>query len=129
MKLANAFGLGAALVALAATLALSPVAARAAEPRTLSGGVGVEGRAPHPDYSLKLVFAVKKGAYLADVGVKITSAKGATVLETTADGSWLFVDLAPGTYTVEATRKKTGDVVKAKVAVAKGKQTVHVMLF
>ncbi|MBL8385349.1 MAG: carboxypeptidase regulatory-like domain-containing protein [Burkholderiales bacterium] len=76
----------------------------------ISGGVGTaelerleQGR---KRYSLRVLTAAKgSGAYLADAVVKIVDAKGATVLETRADGPWLYVNLKLGEYKVTATYK------------------------
>ena len=44
-------------------------------------------------------------AYLADALVKVTDAAGRTVLETRADGPWLYVNLRQGDYRVLVTYK------------------------
>ena len=71
-----------------------------------SGGVGEKGMdditAVQQHYSLKLVFAKTNGEYQADVGVQISDHKGNTVVNTTAKGPVLLVNLAPGVYTVSA---------------------------
>lgn len=54
------------------------------------------------DFSLLVKTAAKAGNYLSDVNVKIVTAKGAPVFETTMNGPWLLVRLAPGTYTLNA---------------------------
>jgi hypothetical protein len=71
-------------------------------------------------FSLRVLTAAKgSGAFLADAMVKIVDASGKTVLETTADGPWLYVNLKPGDYKLtvtyrtqvkqQATRIHTGD--------------------
>ena len=74
----------------------------------VSGGVSFEElqalHARRDDYNLWLVTAAKRsGAYLADVRVKIIDAERRPVYEGLLDGPWLFIDLALGRYTVEAT--------------------------
>ena len=55
-------------------------------------------------YGLWVTTAAKgSGAFLSDVRLRITDATKAVVLDTTMTGPWLFVDLAPGRYTIEAT--------------------------
>jgi len=58
------------------------------------------------DFSLRILTAAKgSGAYLADALVKVTDAAGRTVLETRADGPWLYVNLKQGDYRVLVTYK------------------------
>ena len=94
--------LGALLVCLA-LLAMLPAALFAADVKTLSAGVGVEGREPHPEYSLLIIFANAKGQLVANVSVEVTESGGAVVLKTVSAGSWLFMGLEPGEYKVTAT--------------------------
>lgn len=73
----------------------------------VSGGIGADERAAMQErsgsYNLKLVFAERTtGSYLADVKVSIAGADGATVLETIADGPWLYARLPAGKYRVMA---------------------------
>lgn len=73
----------------------------------LCGGVGEEElsymKQQARDYDLMLTFAARDGSYLADVGVVINNAAGASVLQTRCDGPMLLVDLpADGTYRVHA---------------------------
>ena len=51
---------------------------------------------------MKLVFAAADGGFLGDVKVKIGDAKGDTVLQAHCLSPWLLVDLAPGSYKIEA---------------------------
>lgn len=72
--------------------------------RFVSGGVG----GPERDYldsiahqfDLQLRFATTEGAYLSDVRVVLQDASRRTVLDTVADGPFLYVDLPSGTYSV-----------------------------
>ena len=72
----------------------------------LSGGVGEDQadlmKAAASAYSLMLTFAGHSGAYLAEVKVTISDARGHTVLNTVSDGPILLVKLAPGSYRVMA---------------------------
>ena len=71
----------------------------------VSGGVGAgeeealvkqRGR-----YTLRVLTAASKsGAYLADAAIRIVDTGGKAVLEATADGPWLYVNLKPGDYKV-----------------------------
>lgn len=57
-------------------------------------------------FSLRLLTAAKgSGAYLSDALIKITDASGRTVLNTTADGPWVYVNLKLGDYKVTVTYK------------------------
>ncbi len=57
-------------------------------------------------FSLRVLTAAKgSGAYLADVLITITDAAGKTVLSTSADGPWLYVNLKLGDYKVTAMYK------------------------
>ena len=53
-------------------------------------------------YPVKLVFAAADGGFLGDVRVKISDGTDATVLQAHCLSPWLLVDLAPGSYKVEA---------------------------
>ena len=73
----------------------------------MSGGVGEESQqllsARASEFNLKLEFAMTSGAYLSDVKVTITDAKGKkTLLQAVSDGPWFLVKLPVGTYRVVA---------------------------
>jgi hypothetical protein len=96
------------------------------EPKTqgdvtfVSGGIGESElkamQAIKGDYNLNLLFAVKgTGQFIADVDVRIADAKGNTVVETVADGPYLFARLKPGKYIVTA--EKDGKVMRQKARV------------
>ncbi len=73
----------------------------------VSGGVGFEAlqalHARRDAYSFWVVTAAKRsGAYLADVRIKINDAENRLVFDSALDGPWLFIDLALGRYSVEA---------------------------
>lgn len=74
----------------------------------VSGGVSLEEvkslESQRLNYQLWLVTLDKvSGAWLAGAQVAIRDAKGALVLETKLDGPYLFVDLLPGRYSIDAT--------------------------
>jgi hypothetical protein len=54
-------------------------------------------------YDLKLVFALKSGAFMDNVKVAISDAKGNAVLETTSEGPWFLANLPAGKYRVIST--------------------------
>jgi hypothetical protein len=84
-----------------------------------TGGVSEEGRdnlrAIARDFNLKLVLATKSGAYLSDVGVVVSDARGQQVLAAKSDGPWFFAKLPPGHYNIEAS--SNGNVVRRDVDV------------
>ena len=53
-------------------------------------------------YNLKLVFAEKNGSFLSGVTVVVTSMKVGEILSMATDGPWLYIQLPPGTYGVQA---------------------------
>lgn len=76
----------------------------------VTGGVGASEQETllmqRPGFSLRMRTAANSsGAYLADALIKITDASGKTVLETRADGPWLYVSLKLGEYKVTANYK------------------------
>lgn len=75
----------------------------------VSGGVSEEDRQSlrqmTKDDNLQLIFAAKNRDYLSDVTVRITDTKGHEVLNTVAQGPWLFTKLPAGKYTIRATTK------------------------
>jgi hypothetical protein len=85
----------------------------------VSGGVGEDsvGRlnARARDFNLKLVFTLNEGNYLTDVNVVIVDAKGAKLIEHTAEGPLFFARLPAGQYSVTATNE--GKAVTRKVTV------------
>jgi len=72
----------------------------------LSGGVGIHERAMilkrQHDYDVKAVFALNSGDYLSYIDVRILNADGKQLLKTQTTGPWLYAELPPGTYRVQA---------------------------
>ncbi len=75
--------------------------------RYMSGGVSSEERqsmeARAREYNLRLAFAAKSGAYIADVRLLIQDEKGKEIIDTLTNGPWFFIDLPPGNYSIKAT--------------------------
>jgi len=80
--------------------------------------------AKRQDYSFWLTTAaLKSGAHLADVAVRVTPLRGGKpVLEHTMAGPWLFAALQPGRYQVEASYRP--DPSRA-LQVRRGVTTIH----
>ncbi|MFY8084915.1 MAG: hypothetical protein ACOVN7_14475 [Rubrivivax sp.] len=93
-----------------------------------SGGVShselQELHARRQDYSFWLTTAaLKSGAHLADVCVRITPLRSAQpVLDHTTSGPWLFAALPPGRYQVEASFSSSSD---RPPQVRRGLTTIH----
>jgi hypothetical protein len=89
----------------------------------VSGGVGTDSidrlNSLAGDFNLKLVFALKSGSYVSDVGVVIADAAGKTLLNTTSDGPWLLTRLPAGNYQIVATF--AGHAEKRQVTVGAAK--------
>lgn len=73
----------------------------------LTGGVGEDESmqilARAKDFNLKLVFAEKAGAYLADVELVVVDTKGHAVLAVKSAGPLLLARLPAGSYRAKAT--------------------------
>ena len=67
-------------------------------------GIGTDQReaAANVQHTLKLVFAEPDGQFLADVLTRVIDSNGNTLLQLICGGPWLMLDLAPGTYRIEA---------------------------
>jgi hypothetical protein len=94
----------------------------------LSGGISEEGQRETLElgkpFNLQVVFTLASGEYLADVRVSIADAKGARVLDTVAEGPFLFVKLPPGTYRISASLNE--QAIARTIAVGpRGQQVVH----
>jgi len=100
-----------------------------ADVRFMSNGVGVEGRQQnHDHYSVKFMFFVTSGAYLADVNIRLLSADNTLLLDTKSSGPWFFVDLTPGEYKAIA-RRSNGNKQSIKFTVAGDRQQVFSLKF
>jgi len=72
-------------------------------------------------YNLNLLFAARgSGEYLSNVHVQIADTKGNVQLDTVAQGPYLYVNLKPGRYIINA--EIDGQVARKKVAVS-GRKT------
>lgn len=73
----------------------------------VSGGVGTASidrlNSLASDFNLKLVFALKSGAYLSGVKVAIADATGKSVLNAWSEGPWFLTKLPAGNYQIVAT--------------------------
>jgi hypothetical protein len=111
--------LGSALLAAVASANDATVLRTAGGVSYVSGGVGADSidrlNSLARDFNLKLVFALKSGSYVSDVGVVIADAAGKTVLATTSEGPWLLTRLPAGNYQIVATF--AGNTVTRQVAV------------
>jgi hypothetical protein len=100
-----------------------------AEVNTLSTGVGIDERgAEHSEYTLKLVFFVDSGAYLANINVTIFDQDGNKILETVSNGPWLYVNLKEGEYKVTAVRTN-GDSQSTDFSVFEHRQQIIALMF
>jgi len=95
--------------------------------RYYSAGIGIEERRQLPQlFPLRLVFKTDKGNLLCDAEVTI-SARGTTVFRGRAqNGPWLVVDLAPGTYDIQAVQDGKAQSARG-VRVKAGKQRTVTM--
>jgi len=124
--------LGFGTVAAMAVASSFPAAGAVVEGRTgqdrryIAGGIGLDEseqmKAAARDFALTITVAATSGAYLADSRIRIEDARGQLVLDRQLDAPYLLVDLAPGTYKVEATlqgQRETRSVDIAAKAPAK----------
>jgi hypothetical protein len=85
----------------------------------LTGGIGETERAAilaaAADFNLKLLFAEKGGAYLADIAVLVRDADGKTALELKADGPLVLARLPAGDYRIAATANGREQVRSARI--------------
>jgi len=85
----------------------------------VSGGVGKDSidrlSSLARDFNLKLVFAMKSGAYVSGVRVAIADAAGRPLLDTTSEGPWFLVRLPAGNYQIVANFE--GTALKKQVAI------------
>lgn len=98
----------------------------------LEGGVGTDENAAldaeRSRYSLSIVTAERgTGAYLADVDVRISDARGTLVLAHRLQAPRLMIALPPGKYTVQAAFR--GQVQRQEASVGSGAQHQSVFAF
>ncbi len=86
----------------------------------VSGGVSDESAqrmaALGKEFNLKLLFAAKDGHYLAEVAVSISDAGNRKVLDTVSEGPFLFAQLSPGKYVINATYAGTAQSRSTTIA-------------
>lgn len=97
----------------------------------LFGGISSNEREVMEDqakgYNLKLIFAEKRGPFIAGVTVAIADAKGVEIASVATDGPWFFIQLPAGHYAVKATFKgQTKEVKNLNVAKNKTVQQTFV---
>ena len=72
-----------------------------------TGGVGIGERAAmskiEKNYNVRIVFAVRSGAYLANIKTVVSDPNRKVLLNLMANGPWVFVKVPPGKYKVTAT--------------------------
>ena len=102
-------GLGAAGAALSADTASLPPVQMQGVVSYITGGIGEDEAAAFKHaataYPLEMLFVQKaqpKDEFLADVRVSVRDRSGNTLLETTAEGPFLLVNLPAGKYRIEA---------------------------
>lgn len=103
---ATALGASSAAVAQTETVQGGPVVQEQNGISYATGGVSDAEQAAFEEarsaYNLQLTMALDSGHYLSEIPVRVTDSQGNTVLEATTAGPFLFAQLDPGTYTVEA---------------------------
>jgi hypothetical protein len=99
--------LGSALLVSFASASSDAIVQTAGGVSYVSGGVGTDSidrlSSLARDFNLKLVFAMKSGAYVSGVRVAIADAAGKTLLDTTSEGPWFLARLPAGNYQIVAT--------------------------
>ena len=98
----------------------------------VEGGIGRDDvllmDAQRSAYALALrTAALRSGAYLADVHLRITDAAGVLVFERTLQGPWLLIDLPPGRYEIVGVHE--GVVARQEVLVPAHGHREAVMYF
>jgi hypothetical protein len=118
MAVAFASALGSATAAAQPQLGLQQ--GKSGEVTWVGGGNGIEAiealAAREKEHSLKLVFTLTAGNYLAGVDVKVRDVKGTVVLDQRDTGPVLLAKLPRGNYTVTATSEGREQVRKVQVA-------------
>jgi hypothetical protein len=92
----------------------------------LTGGVSTEEReilkASGKAYNVQLTFAEKGGAYLSDVNLVVTGAKGEEIIAITTNGPLFYMQVPPGSYSLSASFK--GETKKVKSLIVGKDKTV-----
>jgi hypothetical protein len=98
----------------------------------ISGGVSSDEREVMQErgktYNVKLVFADKSGALLADVKLIINDSAGQEIVFLRAAGPWVYVQLLPGIYHLQASAVARTQELKA-LRVMKDQKTQHVFVW
>jgi len=98
----------------------------------LSGGVSSDERDAMEErgktYNLKLVFAEKSGAYLADVKLVIADAQGKEIISITTNGPWFYAQLPSANYSIAATLNGQTKMIRS-LDLAKGKFVQQALLW
>ncbi len=93
----------------------------------ISGGVGIDEEAKIKEigkhYSLQVLVA-QQHKFLSDVAITIIDDENSLVLEVQMDGPYLFVNLEPGKYTLNA--GGFGESFSRKIRIKPGKQQKQV---
>lgn len=125
MKLSIIVAVG---VALAAGLAQAADPAEGNGIQSISGGVGLDSReellSSRGNYNLWVVLTLADGEYLGGAEITIRDHSGKTVLETKAEGPWLFAKLPAGHYTVNARAHDSTRSARVTVAASGLKRVV-----
>ena len=96
---------------------------------SVSGGIGLDSReellSSKGNYNLWVVLALADGAYLGGAQITIHDRSGKTVLDTKAEGPWLFAKLPAGHYTVDA---RAHDATRSARVMVDGKGLKRIVL-
>ncbi len=102
--------------------------------RYVTGGVGSDESQAflqhRRDYPLAVEIYARDGGrevYTADAFVQVADARGQTVLQASAQGPFMFVDLPPGRYTVEVMRQ--GRTQRQEAVVRAGQTSREIFVF
>lgn len=99
----------------------------------LTGGIGTDEQdvmiSQFGQFNFFAIFAKKvSGEYLANVHVRVSN-QGRVVLETVTDGPWLFADLNPGTYLIEAASDGQVQTKKFQIRATSNRQRYSQVIF
>lgn len=103
------------LALLISLFALSALAAQS--PILWTGGITLEERYAASAGGTWPELFVTGGHYLSSIKVVVTDDSGREIVNTTTAGPWLILDLAPGTYQVQAARRN-GDTQGGTISVS-----------